>query len=260
MTRTIPESTRELCLSLPDTEEVSRHGAPNFKVKGKTFAMYVLNHNGDGRVALWLNSPAGVQQMYTQLDPESYFIPPYVGVKGWLGMELNKNLSWEEIYARIREAYENASPSSPDIPPSDGPPVAPPDVEMLPEDINPWLGEEAQSILVTMHERCMRLPETVREESGGLPTWKGGKKAYAGVMHDQGRLQLRFKTGVEQQGFLVADPRYTIPLYYGPSGWIDLDVQNGVNWEEVDGLLESSYRQIALKRMLKALDELLVSQ
>mgnify|MGYP001812903397 FL=1 len=260
MPRTIPESTRELCLSLPDTEEVSRHGAPNFKVKGKTFAMFVLNHHGDGRVALWLNSPRGAQQMYTQLDPESYFVPPYVGVKGWLGMELNKNLEWKEIYARIREAYEHASPSSPDIPPSDGPPVAPPDVEMLPGDINPWLGEEAQSILATMHEHCMRLPETVREESGGLPTWKGGKKAYAGVTHDQGRLQLRFKIGVEQQSFLVADPRYTIPLYYGPSGWIDLDVQNGVNWQEVDSLLESSYRQIALKRMLKALDELLVSQ
>ena len=75
-----------------DTEEVSRHGAPNFKVKGKTFAMFVLNHHGDGRVALWLNSPHGAQQMYTQLDPESYFVPPYVGVKGWLGMELNKNL------------------------------------------------------------------------------------------------------------------------------------------------------------------------
>ena len=112
MSRTIPESTRELCLSLPDTEEVSRHGAPNFKVKGKTFAMLVLNHHGDGRVALWLHSPPGVQQQFTQFDPESYFVPPYVGVNGWLGMELNKNLEWQEIYTRVREAYEHVSPSS----------------------------------------------------------------------------------------------------------------------------------------------------
>ena len=253
MPRAIPESTRELCLSLPDTEEVSRHGAPNFKVKGKTFAMFVLNHHGDGRVALWLNSPHGAQQMYTQLDPESYFVPPYVGVKGWLGMELNKNLEWNQIYTRVREAYEHASQSSPDIPASDDPPVAPPDVEMLPEDINPWLGKQAQEILATMHQHCLRLPETSRDESGGHTTWKGGKKAYAGVAHDKGRLQLRFKIGIEQQAFLVADPRYTIPLYYGTNGWINLDVQNGVNWEEVDSLLESSYRRIALKRMLKAL-------
>ena len=254
MPRTIPDSTRELCLSLPGAEEVSQHGAPNFKIKGKTFAMFVLNHHGDGRVALWLNSPHGVQQLYTQLDPESYFVPPYVGVKGWLGMELNKNLDWKEIYTRVREAYEYASPSSPDIPPPDDLPVAPPDVAMLPEDINPWLGKGAQKMLTTMHEHCLRLPETVREERGSHPTWKGGKKAYASVAHDQGRLKLRFKIGVEQQAFLESDPRYTIPLYYGASGWINLDVQNGVNWEEVDGLLESSYRQIALKRMLKVLD------
>lgn len=254
MPRTIPESTRELCLFLPDTEEVSRHGAPNFKVKGKTFAMFVLNHHGDGRVALWLNSPQGVQQLCIQLDPESYFVPPYVGVKGWLGVELNGKLEWEEICTRVREAYEHASPSLPDIPPPDGSPVAPPDVAMLPEDINPWLGKDAQKILAIMHEHCLRLPETVREDNGNDPTWKGGKKAYAGVAQDKGRLKLRFKIGFEQQGFLVADPRYTIPLYYGANGWINLDVQNGVNWEEVDGLLENSYRQIALKRMLKALD------
>lgn len=254
MPRTIPESIFELCLSLPDTGEVTQHGAPNFKVKGKTFAMFVLNHHGDGRVALWLNSPHSVQQLYTQLDPESYFVPPYVGVKGWLGMELNKNLKWQEIYARVREAYEHASPSLPDIPAFDYSPVAPPDVGMLPEDINPWLGMEAQRILATMHDHCLRLPESTRDVSGGHPTWKGGKKAYAGVTHDQGRLKLRFKIGIEQQAFLVADQRYTIPPYYGTSGWINLDVQNGVNWGEVDGLLESSYRQIALKRMLKALD------
>ena len=132
--------------------------------------------------------------------------------------------------------------------------LPPPDDEMLPEDIDPWLGKDAQKILTTMHEHCLHLPETVMEEIGNRPTWKGGKKAYAGVAQDEGRLKLRFKIGVEQQGFLVADPRHTIPLYYGVNGWINLDVQNGVNWEEVDSLLESSYRQIALKRMLKALD------
>ena len=195
MPRTIPESIRELCLSLPDTEEVSRHGAPNFKVKGKTFAMFVLNHHADGRVALWLNSPHGAQQMYTQLDPESYFVPPYVGVNGWLGMELNKNLGWNEIYARVREAYEHASRSSPDIPASDDPPVAPADVEMLPEDINPWLGKEAQEILATMHQHCLRLPETSRDKVAVTPPGKVEKKPTPGGCADKGRLQLRFKMG-----------------------------------------------------------------
>ena len=73
-------------------------------------------------------------------------------------------------------------------------------------------------------------------------------------MHDAGRLKFQFKVGVEQQAFLVEDPRYTIPLYYGPSGWINLDVHDAVNWAEVESLLETCYRRVALKRMLKALD------
>lgn len=110
MSRTIPEAIHELCLSLPDTEKVSRHGA---------------------------------QALYTELDPESYFVPPYVGVKGWLGMELNKNLGWAEIQARVRESYAHASSLAPSVPLDQLPVVDPPEIEMRPEDINPWLGTRA---------------------------------------------------------------------------------------------------------------------
>lgn len=255
MPRTIPEAVHELCLSFSDTEEVSQHGAPNFKVMGKTFAMFVLNHHGDGRVALWLHSPQGVQQLYTQLDPESYFVPPYVGPRGWLGMELNKNLSWEEIQARVREAYEHCIPSAPGVPLEEIPPVDPPDVAMRPEDINPWLGKDAAKLLTKLDEACRRLPETVMDEDSGSPAWKAGRKAFVRAVHDGGRLKFMFRIGVEQQSFLTEDPRFSIPVYYGASGWINLDVQNAVNWEEVNGLLETCYRQVALKRMLRALDE-----
>ena len=65
MTKDISQAVREVCLSFPETEEFVSHGSPNFRVrKGKIFATYVVNHHGDGRIALWLNAPDGAQAHY----------------------------------------------------------------------------------------------------------------------------------------------------------------------------------------------------
>jgi hypothetical protein len=64
MARDINGAVREVCLSFPEAEEFLSHGSPNFRVRGKTFATYVVNHHGDGRVALWICSPAGAQESY----------------------------------------------------------------------------------------------------------------------------------------------------------------------------------------------------
>ena len=58
MARSIPDAVREICLSFPAVEEVSPHGSPDFKVEGKSFATFCVNHHGDGRVALWLRHGA----------------------------------------------------------------------------------------------------------------------------------------------------------------------------------------------------------
>ena len=88
MARDLDTALRDLCSHLPECEEVLSHGSPNFKVRGKTFASYHVNHHGDGRVALWLAAPDGAQQLYTEMEPEHYFVPPYVGPRGWLGVEV----------------------------------------------------------------------------------------------------------------------------------------------------------------------------
>lgn len=253
MPRTFPEAIRELCLSMPGSEEVRQHGVPNFKVGGKSFAMFCVNHHGDGRVALWLNSPQGTQQLYVQLDPESYFVPPYVGPRGWLGVKLNSGLSWREVRARVAEAWENASPRA--VNTDELPQVAAPDVEMLPEDIDPLLGVRAREVLEKLTALCGRFPESITVDELGSPAWKAGRKIYVRSCHIDGRLNLMFRVGVEQQPFFNEDTRYTIPPYYGSSGWIALDVQEHDNWEEIGSLLETSYRQVALKRMLNALEE-----
>lgn len=58
MAKDISQAVREICLWFPGAEEVLSHGMPDFRVNGKTFASYVVNHHGDGRIALHLNAPA----------------------------------------------------------------------------------------------------------------------------------------------------------------------------------------------------------
>ena len=59
LARDLHQAVRDVCLWLPEAEEFVSHGAPNFRVRGKTFATYTVNHHGDGRVALWpMPSPA----------------------------------------------------------------------------------------------------------------------------------------------------------------------------------------------------------
>lgn len=76
MPKTIAQAIHELCLAFPEAEATVSHGKPDFKVAGKSFASFCVNHHGDGRVALWLRSPDGVQQHFIEIDPDVYFVPP----------------------------------------------------------------------------------------------------------------------------------------------------------------------------------------
>ncbi len=77
---------RGLCLALPETSERMSHGQPTFFVGGKTaFVMLMDNHHNDGRLALWCAATPEIQQMLIRSSPERYFMPPYVGYRGWVG-------------------------------------------------------------------------------------------------------------------------------------------------------------------------------
>lgn len=97
---------REICLALPDTSERLSHGAPTFFVRDKrAFLMVLTNHHGDGRVAIWCAAPEGMQRMFVDSDPEKFFVPPYVGHRGWLGVRLDCGLDWEELTGIAEDAY-----------------------------------------------------------------------------------------------------------------------------------------------------------
>jgi hypothetical protein len=107
------ERIREICLGLPETSERPSHGAPTFFVRGKrAFLMVLVNHHGDGRFAIWCAAEDGVQAMLVGSDPERFFVPPYVGHRGWLGVRLDRGLAWEEIAGIAEDAYAEVAPAS----------------------------------------------------------------------------------------------------------------------------------------------------
>jgi predicted DNA-binding protein (MmcQ/YjbR family) len=253
MAKDISQAVREVLLSFPEAEEVLSHGSPSFKVRGKTFATYTINHHGDGRVALNLDAPPGAQQLYTEMEPEYYFVPPYTGPKGWLGVELDKGLSWTTVAERAREAYEKAAPKELAARLGDTIEITPPDRAFRPEEVDPFKGERAQQVLPQLEAICASLPETAKATQFGNPVWKAGKKTFVSTHYYRGRLSLQFWVGPDQQTLLTQDPRYRIPDYIGHNGWIELDVEDQADWEEIEDLTLASYRHFALKRMLKAL-------
>src|SRR4029077_13507037 len=100
---------RKLCLALPEATEKLSHGSPTFFVK-KTFVMYLDDHHGDGRLALWCAAAPGVQAEMVDQEPDRFFVPPYVGGRGWIGVRLDRDPDWDEIAGVIEDAYREVAP------------------------------------------------------------------------------------------------------------------------------------------------------
>jgi len=103
---------RAICLALPETSERLSHGAPTFFVRGKrAFLMVLTDHHGDGRFAIWCAAAPGMQAMLVEADPERFFVPPYVGHRGWLGFRLDRALDPEELAGIAEDAYAEVAPA-----------------------------------------------------------------------------------------------------------------------------------------------------
>jgi predicted DNA-binding protein (MmcQ/YjbR family) len=247
----VSQAVRAVCLSFPETEEKPSHGSPDFRVRGKSFASFVVNHHGDGRVALWLNVSPGAQQAYCEAEPRHFFVPPYVGPRGWLGVHLDKGLSWKRIATLVREAYEKVAP--PALVERIGTPVVIPAkiVPLSAVQKDPMQSTRAHAVLKALRKICLALPETSEATQFGSPVWRAGKKVFASMNARERRVTLMFWVGPEGQAIVTLDPRYHVPPYIGHNGWIALDVTKKCDWNEVRALVLTSYRHFALRRMLK---------
>lgn len=122
---------------------------------------------------------------------------------------------------------------------------------------HPRMYRDDDPYLADLRKVCLALPESAEVEAWGRPTFRAGKKMFAVFEgNDDHPYTVIFKPDPAERPALLDDPRIYVPPYYGPSGWLALDFTVApVDWAEVAELLETSYRQVALKRMLKALDE-----
>jgi hypothetical protein len=102
------ERVRRICLALPGAMEKLSHGEPTFFVK-KVFAMCSNNHHHDGHIAVVIPAAIGIQEMLIKTSPKKFYRPPYVGVSGWVGIELNR-VSDKELAFHINEAWRLIAP------------------------------------------------------------------------------------------------------------------------------------------------------
>ena len=109
MIETQLQRVRKICLALPEASEKLSHGEPTFFVKKKVFVMFSENHHNDGHVAIMIPAPLGVQAMLIEAAPEKFYRPPYVGVKGWVGVELGQ-VTDEELKMHIEGAWRLIAP------------------------------------------------------------------------------------------------------------------------------------------------------
>ena len=108
--------------------------------------------------------------------------------------------------------------------------------------------------LERMRKLCLAYPEVVEVEQFGHPWWKAGKKSFALYGSSDGISGAAFNLPVDQQAVLVEDERFYASHYVGRHGWTSMVMKGRVDWTLVRELIDTAYRKVALKRMLKALD------
>lgn len=101
------ERLRKICLALPEAVERETWDHPTFRVRDKIFAMAVQN---DGRPSFTCKAPPGSQMVLVGADPERFYVPPYVGPKGWIGMRLDGKPDWDEVARIVTRSYSLVAP------------------------------------------------------------------------------------------------------------------------------------------------------
>lgn len=103
---------RRLCLSFPEAHEVEAWGEPTFRVRNKLFAMYAAadNHHGGGRPGVWCKAAPGNQSLMVRAAPARFFVPPYVGPSGWIGIHLDRSPDWDEVRELLTDSYRLIAP------------------------------------------------------------------------------------------------------------------------------------------------------
>jgi hypothetical protein len=101
---------RGICLGFPGVTEKLSHGAPGF-FAGRQFVMlWPGGHHDQPFPHLWCAAASGVQDELIRAAPDTFFRPPYVGHRGWVGVRLDAGVDWAEVRELCEDAYRLLAP------------------------------------------------------------------------------------------------------------------------------------------------------
>lgn len=101
----------KICSSLPEVEIQTLGEHLGIRVRKKTFAYYQFDHHGDGMISLACKSNLNEQRRLLSSDPETFFVPAYVGSRGWVGIRLDLDeVDWETVSELLKSAYQQTAP------------------------------------------------------------------------------------------------------------------------------------------------------
>jgi hypothetical protein len=235
---------REICLR----EEKLSHGAPSFHVRGKMFLTFVDNHHRDGRVAVWCKSTPGEQRRLVASHPARFFVPPYVGVKGWVGVIVAPDVAdWIELSILVEHGWASVAPPrllregqmTTGKPPSPASPRVTTDAAV------------ARVALERLTDICLALPGATCERDSRHATYRIRKKVFAYFLdnhHGDGIVAVCLKGDKrEHMRVIAAEPkRFYLPAYIGARGYLGMRLDSRrVDWKGVSELVAASYRIVA---------------
>jgi hypothetical protein len=214
------------------------------------FLNFVDDHHADGRLAVWCKATFERQRQLVAAHPDRYFVPPYVGVRGWLGARLDRpTTDWVELAILVEEGWLSIAP--PKLARGEGarpgPPPPPPPRPTTDAKI-------ARESLERLTKICLALPETTREREASHASFLVGKKTFAYFLdnhHGDAMIVACVRGDRAENARLVAkDPkRFCSPAYIGPRGWLGIRLEAGkADWKAIAERVEASYREVAPKK------------
>ncbi len=234
---------RAICFDFGGVEEKLSHGAPFFHVRGKGFAIFSGDHRGE-RAAAWCRASMDEQQRLVRSDGERYFVPPYVGVKGWVGVRLREEADFDALALVVEEAWLGVVPRSL----QGATPQAPKESPSYPTT-DPAVAQEA---LRRLTEVCDALPGSVAEVTNGHATFRVAKRPFAYLLdnhHRDGIVSVCVRHD-DPAGLAATSPkRFYVPAYIGPKGWVAMRVDVGrVPWTKLAEMVRESHAGIGAAR------------
>jgi hypothetical protein len=246
------QRVRDVCMVFPGTEEKLSHGAPSFFAAGKMFISFVDDHHGDGRLAVWAKASPEKQRALVASDADVYFVPPYVGVKGWVGVRLDRpRTDWIELSMIVEEGW--SSVATPALKRETGKPrpAPPPPPERKTTDL-----KTARAALEKLSKLCLALPEATIEREGSHATFRVGKKTFCYFLdnhHGDGIIAASYKVepkGAHAKMARKEPKRFFLPAYIHSRGWVGerLDVAK-VDWPGLRERITASWASAAPKKL-----------